>query len=412
MRFKILLSATVVALLVTLNVTSAAQERRHKLSHYTVTDLGTLGGTFSYAGGLSNSGFVEGYAFVTGDTAKHASLWRHGKVIDLGTLGGTSSTALARPNDGGNAAGGADTPDSDPMGEDFCFHGTYLTCLPFVWEHNHKKMIPLPTLANNGMAMGINNRGEIVGVSENNTVEPTCFPPQVLQSKPVLWKHGKIHELPTFPGDPVGQANAINSYGHAVGWSGDCQMHLHALLWKDGKAIDLGSLGGVMFSQAVDINDRGQIVGTSDTADDFTNDGFLWQRGVMTDLGTLPGDAASTADGINNWGQVVGGSTDDSGNTRATIWQDGVMTDLNTLIPASSPLFLQEATGGINDWGQIAGIGIDSNGDTHAFLLTPTYRDDDHESMGRARPNFSRPQSIRDMRHATRFLKGRAAENQ
>ena len=141
----------------------------------------------------------------------------------------------------------------------------------------------------------------------------------------VLWKHGRIHELPTFPGDPVGQANAINDWGLAVGWSGDCGTPLHALLWKDGKAVDLGSLGGVMFSQAVDINNRGQIVGTSDTADDFTNDGFLWQHGVMTDLGTLPGDAASTADGINNWGQAVGGSTDDSGNTRATIWQDGVI---------------------------------------------------------------------------------------
>ncbi len=391
MRIKILMSAIAVALLSTLSVTSSAQEHRHKLSHYTVTDLGTLGGTFSFAGGLSNSGFVEGYAFVTGDTAKHAAVWRFGKATDLGTLGGTSSTALARPNNGGDAAGGADTADSDPMGEDFCNHGTYLTCLPFLWEHNHKKMIALSTLANNGLAMGINDRNEIVGVSENNSVEPTCFPPQVLQTKPVLWKHGRIHELPTFAGDPVGQANAINDWGLAVGWSGDCSAPLHALLWKDGKAVDLGNLGGVMFSQAVDINNRGQIVGTSDTADDFTNDGFLWQHGVMTDLGTLPGDAASTADGINNWGQVVGGSTDDSGNTRATIWQDGVMTDLNTLIPASSPLFLEEASGGINDWGQIAGIGIASNGDTHAFLLTPTYRDKDHEIMGRQRPNFSRP---------------------
>jgi probable HAF family extracellular repeat protein len=254
-------------------------------------------------------------------------------------------------------------------------------------------MIALPTLANNGMAMGINNRDEIVGVSENNTVEPTCFPPQVLQSKPVMWRRGRIHELPTFPGDSVGQAIAINNWGIAVGWSGDCgaPTPLHALLWKDGKAVDLGNLGGVMFSQAVDINDRGQIVGTSDTADDFTNHAFLWKKGVMMDLGALPGDAASTADGINNWGQVVGGSTDDSGNTRAYIWQEGVMTDLNTLIPANSPLYLQEATGTINDWGQIAGIGIDSNGDMHAFLLTPTYCDDDREIMGRTKPNVSSP---------------------
>jgi len=285
-----------------------------------------------------------------------------------------------------------------------------MTCLPFKWRHDTQKMSALPILAkgNNGWAGGINDQEEIVGVSENGAMDPTCTPPQVMQSVPVMWKKGKIHELPTVGTDPDGEAFAINDRSEAVGWSGDCQMPLHAVFWKYGKATDLGTLGGVLFTEAVDINNWGQVVGTSDVTDDFTNDGFLWQRGVMTDLGTLAGDASSTADGINDFGQIVGGSTDPSGNTRAYIWQDGVMTDLNTLIPANSSLYLQEATGGINDWGQIAGIGVDSNGDTHAFLLTPTYcdQDDDAHSATTVRPHSNpgnHPVALHGRAQVTRF---------
>jgi probable HAF family extracellular repeat protein len=412
MKFKVAPSVVVAVSLLSaliLSTPSAAQEHKRKLSHYTLTDLGTLGGSFSFAGGLSNSGWVEGYAYVTGDTAAHAFLWRHGKITDLGTLGGPSSDASRRPNNGGNAAGGSDTATSDPLGEDFCGHGTYMTCLPFMWRHDKQKMTALPILGNNGWAGDINAEDEVVGVSENGVMEPTCMPPQVMQSKPVMWRKGKIQELPTVAGDPVGEAFAINDRSEAVGWSGDCQMPLHGVLWKYGKATDLGNLGGVLFTQAVDINNWGQVVGTSDLTGDSTNDGFLWQRGVITDLGTLPGDAASTADGINDFGQIVGGSTDPSGNTRAYIWQDGVMADLNTLIPANSSLFLQEATGGINDWGQIAGIGVDSIGDTHAFLLTPTYCDKDDDTATPAastRPNAnpgSNPPALHGRAQSNRF---------
>ena len=141
---------------------------------YKVTDLGTLGGTYSLAGGLSNSGWVEGYSTVPGDTAEHAVLWRKGVITDLGTLGGPSSDAAYRPNNSGNAGGGSDTTTPDPNGEDFCGHGTYLICLPFVWRGG-VRMTPLPTLGgNNGWAAGINDLNEAVGVAENTTIDPTC----------------------------------------------------------------------------------------------------------------------------------------------------------------------------------------------------------------------------------------------
>jgi probable HAF family extracellular repeat protein len=388
--------------------------------HYTVTDLGTVGGTFSLAGGFSNSGWVEGYSTVPGDTASHAVLWRFGVIKDLGTLGGPNSDAAWRPGNTGNAAGGAETGAVDPYSENFCGYNDNLICLPFFWRNSTKKMTALPTLGgNNGWAAGINDQDEVTGNAENTTQEPSCAgTPQVFQFKPVLWIRSRIHALPTFTGDPVGQAFAINNWGQATGWSGSCTTILHGLLWQNGKAINLGTLGGPG-SEGVDINNWGQVAGSSDMPDG-TYHAFRWQRGVMTDLGTLPSDVSSSGDGINNWGQVVGGSYDASGNNRAFIWQNGVMTDLNALIPADSPLYLLEATGTINDRGQIAGYAlVIATGEVHAFLLTPTLFTGagataaSHETV--LRPHVTVPESARRLmqrRLPYLRLKGGAVQRQ
>jgi probable HAF family extracellular repeat protein len=355
-----------------------AQELEQKLPRYTVIDLGTLGGTFSIAGGLSNSGWVEGWSLVSGDTARHPVLWRKGVKKDLGTLGGPNADAGYRPNDSGNVGGASETGTPDPFAEDFCGYGTNLICLPIVWWNGARKMTPLPTLGgNNGWAAAINDQNEVAGVAENTTQEPTCAGTRhVFQFKPVMWAEGRIHRLPTFAGDPVGMAWGLNYWGQATGYSGNCTTAFHALLWQGGKVIDLGNLGGKMNNAGVDINNLAQVVGNSDLPGDATGHAFLWQRSTgMTDLGTLPGDIGSDGDGINDLGQVVGGSWDAEGNDRAYLWQHGVMTDLNTLIPPDSPLYLIEATGTINDLGQIGGIALQiSTGEVHAFLATPTTR--------------------------------------
>jgi len=48
---------------------------------YIVTDIGTLGGTFTEANALNNKGWVVGDATLPGDTALHAILWRNGAPI-------------------------------------------------------------------------------------------------------------------------------------------------------------------------------------------------------------------------------------------------------------------------------------------------------------------------------------------
>jgi probable HAF family extracellular repeat protein len=352
----------------------AAQEQKQDLPRYTVTDLGTLGGTFSLAGGISNSGWVSGQSTLP-DGYQHPAVWHNGVITDLGTLGGLNGWAGWQPSDSGEAGGAAETSTPDPNGEDYCGFGTYLECHPFIWRDG--AMTALPMLGgNNGEAAGFNNLGQVVGGVENTTIDPTCVGPQgFYQIKAVMWENGKIRELPTLYGDSHSWGLGINDRGQMAGVSGNCTtFNIHALLWQDGRVVDLGNLGGKINNVAYDINNLGQVVGYSDLPGDTTMHSYLWQKSTgMKDLGTLPGDVGSDADGINNLGQVVGGSWDAEGNERAILWQNGVMTDLNTLIPADSPLHLIEATGTINDYGQIAGIALQiSTGETHAFLATPT----------------------------------------
>jgi probable HAF family extracellular repeat protein len=381
---------TTVVLLVALAIPFSLDAQVHEQGahkvRYVVKDLGTLGGSFAAAGGISNTGWVEGYSLLPGDSDFHVFLWHDGVMKDLGTLGGPNSFSEYRPNDRGDAGGYSETSVLDPMGEDFCGFGTQLICLAFFWQKN--TMTPQPTLGgNNGSGYGTNDWGEMAGTAENTTLEPTCAGSgQFLQYKPVIWKTGRVHELPTFPGDPVGVAYATNNRGQAVGQSGPCGVQVslgltsHALLWQNNKAIDLGNLGGTLNNLSQDINERGQVVGLSDLPGDATFHAFLWQHNVMTDLGTLPGDVHSNGESINIKGEVVGRSSDSSFNGRAFVWQNGVMTDLNTLIPANSPLYLMNATSN-NDRGQIVGSALQiSTGEVHAFLATPIECDEFGES--------------------------------
>ncbi len=371
-----------IAMLVALSTHPAAQEMRQPTGGhpptYRVTDLGTLGGTFSAAGGVNNKEWVVGGATLpSGQT--HAFLWQKGHMLDLGTFGGPNSVSAYPLSESGVIGGFAETAISDPLGEDFCGFGTHLICLPFVWRNGVKTS--LPTLSgNNGEALEVNNRGQIVGLAENDTPDPTCVAPQALHFEPVMWQRGKVVQLPT-TGDPDGVAFAINDNGDVVGATGTCAgfigfaglgRYSHALLWRHGAVTDLGNLGGTTNNVPGDINNQDQVVGSSNLPGDQTFHAFLWMESSgMQDLGTLPGDYSSTAFAITETGQIVGQSCDVNFNCRAFLWEHGTMTDFNALISANSPLHLLVAES-INALGEVVGIGLDtSTGQLHAFLATP-----------------------------------------
>jgi probable HAF family extracellular repeat protein len=120
-----------------------------------MTDLGTLGGTFSVANSINNRGQVVGFAGLPGDNVSHASLWQHGTVTDLGTLGGSSSNAVAI-----NASGtviGESTTTGD-ANDPFIYSKGTMTDLYTL----------LPAGVTNLTVAGINDRGQIVGYGNDS----------------------------------------------------------------------------------------------------------------------------------------------------------------------------------------------------------------------------------------------------
>src|ERR1700693_5203290 len=76
--------------------------------HYTVTDLGALGGTYSYGYGINNAGVVSGGAATQAQTdgvSQTAFLWDRAHSFNLGTLDGVACPDCSSEAGGPNAKG-------------------------------------------------------------------------------------------------------------------------------------------------------------------------------------------------------------------------------------------------------------------------------------------------------------------
>lgn len=315
---------------------------------YTITDLGTLGGTYSFASSINNSGQVVGNAAIAGDVASHAFLYTNGVMADIGTLGGKNSMANSINNHGQVVGYGLTTGNSTLHA--FLYSNGVLT------DINQSGF-------NYSVAYGINDTGQVTGGASD-----------LYGGKPFLYSNGVMTALGF-----KGVASAINTSGEIagtfsaekLGGSGD-----YSFLYTNGMITNLGMLGSPYndSSNGFGINDLGQVVGDSRTAQDrngyLSYHAMLSSNGIMTDLGTL-GGTKSSAYSINNAGQVVGVSSllGDTGYG-AFLYEGGIMKVLNSLIDPSSGWNLTDARD-INDLGQIIGAGT-INGHEHAFLMTPT----------------------------------------
>lgn len=364
---------------------SAASAPTGQPTSYTIREIGTFGGSFSIAFNINNAGDVSGAA-TTPDENQHAFQWERGQMTDLGTLGGLNSQgaggALARA-----VAVLSETAATDPLQENFCGFGTDLVCAAAIWRHG--TLSPLPTLGGgvNAAALTSNAAGQVVGLSDDGTLDASCLAPQKSHFQAVTWSaEGAIQKLPPLPGDEVGMALRGNDNGQVAGTSGLCSntqfggfgFGPHAVLWDHGSPIDLGSLGGSGVGLAAGVNNRGQVIGAA-SSPDGTAHPFLWTSATgMRDLGLMstdPADAANTPFQINDRGQMVGASCDAPfGMCRGYLWQNGVMTDINDLLPPDSPLYVILPQT-INESGQIAGLALVlSTGEVHAFIATPASR--------------------------------------
>lgn len=236
-------------------------------------------------------------------------------IVDLGTLNGSYSFAYGL-NNRGQVVG---------ISDGFSVTGYFPHAVK--WDARHG-LQDLGTLNGryDGYAYGINDRGQIVGSA---------------QGEVILWdrRHG-MQVLGMFDG-ALSQANAINDRGQVVGSGRD------AFLWDRRHGFeDLGNLGGGT-SSATAINNQGQVVGRSNIDRSGNSDAFLWDaENGMQDLGTLPGSIASYATGINGAGQVIGGT--ERRLTYHNVFYHG---------------FLWDAKNGMQDLGNFEPLGINDAAD-------------------------------------------------
>jgi probable HAF family extracellular repeat protein len=309
--------------------------------------------------GFSENGVIDPQA---GIPQVNAVLWKDGEIINLG---GYFSSAFAVNNRGqvvGSALDTATLPE--------------LNMRAFLWQNG--VMQELGTLGGpDSFAFLINERGQVAGMSSlNSTGSSNC--PYPLITHPFLWDDTKMVDLGNF-GGTCGLAMALNDRGQIVGQSNLAGDQItHPFLWDKGTLSDLGTLGGT-FGSALSVNDAGEIVGGATNQNDQAILAFLWKDGVMTNLGTVDGDACSTAANINSKAQVVGTSAKTcafaAAGRHAFLWERGQMIDLNTFLPRVSSLQLSDGYN-INDRGEIVGLGLPPGcGDEfacgHVFVLIP-----------------------------------------
>jgi probable HAF family extracellular repeat protein len=331
---------------------------------------------------------------------------------------------------------GSEIATLDPHGEDFGqfdpANPTHRVTRGAIWRNGVRTVLPNLPGGNNANVFWINNLGQISGVAENGTFDPSCStvtPFQVYRFQAVIWgPNGKIQRVLSplvSKGDTVANAFTINDYGQAVGNSGLCSTAglppfavssstaAHAVLWdSDGSVHNLGSLGGAL-NGASSINNQGEVVGVAQSPTDGTIHAFLWTRRTgMLDYGAFPG-AVATVVGCchtnNDRGEIVGFSVEPTNPYfgRALIWQGRVPKDLNDFVRDPGPFVHLTGAFSINDAGEIVCQGVTNTGELHACLAVPNNSARQDESASPAIQQSGTPVPLNDS--ARELLRRRVA---
>jgi probable HAF family extracellular repeat protein len=380
-----------------------ATNTHHQFHHYKLIDIGTFGGPVSFINlsfnafpALNNRGTTVGSSatsiattptsnyFVCGPNIFHAFQSTNGLTIDLLALPPeeTDCSNAVSINARGETVGTSENGIVDPV--------VGLNELrAVIWKNG--EIIDLGTLGgNHSGAIGINNKGWVVGFALNTVADPySILDAQIFgsangtQTRAVLWQRGQTHDLGTL-GGPDAVASYVNERGQIAGLSyTNSTPNLSTgfptedpFLWQDEAMVDLGTLGGV-YGYSVGLNNRGQVIGYSSLAADpgacFTFgpglnsncDPFLWDKGNLIDLvTTTTGGTPLFVFAINDAEEIVGAASFPNAPFDAYLWKNGVATDLGHLNDCGSLAFA------INSHEQIVGGTFSCPDGTHsrAFL--------------------------------------------
>lgn len=226
-----------------------------------MTALPTLGGYDSYATAANNRGDAVGWAETTVHDSTcnapqvlqfRAVVWTAGgEVQELLPLPGDTNSAATAINDKGQVVG-ISGACGDAVGGISAAHAV-------LWENGVP--MDLGTLGGHqwNTPTAINNHGTVVGFSllagQDGTRNYEAF----------IWtRQGGMHSLGKPPGDIRSAAFGINDRGQIVGLSRGGPHVFRAILWEDGNMTDLNTrtvAGSPYLLYANDINDRGEFVG-------------------------------------------------------------------------------------------------------------------------------------------------------
>jgi probable HAF family extracellular repeat protein len=232
-----------------------------------MTPLPTLGGNNGSAEHINNAGQIAGVAEnATTDSTCPATgaqklqfepvVWANGQVQQLPTVAGDPDGIAFAINDSGQVVGASG--NCTTFGTITLVNLAPLHAL--LWQAG--TATDLGTLGGTGHGNGIeainlNNKGQVVGNSD--LAGDTNF-------HGFLWTSATgMQDLGTLPGDANSLAIGINDAGDLVGVSLDAKFNPRAFFWRNGVMTDLNSLAPadspLFLITGCSINSRGQIIG-------------------------------------------------------------------------------------------------------------------------------------------------------
>jgi probable HAF family extracellular repeat protein len=301
-------------------------------------------------------------------------MWRDGVLTNLGLLPGGCFSLPVGINDRGIIVGVSDNDIFDPQTgiteqrADIRKNGQIRDLGTFGGHH--------------GLSADVNNHDIVIGGAENEEPDPFDFGGSVIGGLPsptawqaFAWSEGQLYNLGTLGGPSsfaffINDLNEINglSFTNAIVNPTTGTPTVEPFFWKNGRMRSLGTLGGT-FAYVSNITNQSEIVGYSNLAGDTAAHAYDWKpEQGIRDLGVL-GGTFSFARWVNESGEIVGISTTANNEAvHAVRWRHGKIEDLRTVAGLSCSIATQ-----INTRGEIAGESWDcadpSNG--HATLWEP-----------------------------------------